>query len=92
MINRENVVFNERIYYTPSWTGVTKIAILAAYNKGKLLVQAKNDPFIRTEDYVFDENWKARKAMKEWQHYDRKRRRLKKERRHAKKNNPKTER
>lgn len=91
MINRDNIVFNEKVYYTPSWTGVAKVAILAAYDRGKLLVQAKDSPFIRIDDYVFDNPSDARKSLKQWQHYDKKRRKLKKERRHAKKNYHKTD-
>lgn len=84
MIDRENILFNKRLYYTPSWTGVTKVSILMAYNNGKLLVQANDKPFIRTDRYVFKETEEARKSIKKWQHYDRKRRRIKKEKRRAK--------
>mgnify|MGYP001034662818 FL=1 len=86
MIDRDNIVFNKKAYYTPSWTGIAKIAILSAYDRGRLLVQAKDSPFIRIDDYVFDEPGKARKAFKQWENYERKRKKLKKERGHAKKN------
>lgn len=87
MVDRENIIFNRNVYYTPSWTGIAKIAILAAYDKGWLLVQAKDSPFIRIDDYVFDEPGKARKALKQWKNYERKRKKLEKGRKNAKKNN-----
>lgn len=87
MVDREKIIFNRKVYYTPSWTGIAKITILSAYDKGKLLVQAKDSPFIRIDDYVFDEPGKAGKALKQWENYERKRKKLKKERKNAKKNN-----
>lgn len=80
MIDRENIVLNKKVYYTPSWTGITKVEILAVYNGGKLLVQAKNSPFIRIDEYVFDEPGKARRAIKQWQHYEKKRKQSNKRR------------
>lgn len=85
MIDRDKIILNEKIYYTCSWTGPTKVEILAVYNKGKLLVQANNDPFIRMDEYVFDDPKKARKAGRQWEHDERKRKREKRKKRKKKK-------
>lgn len=33
MINIEKIVLNEPIYYTPNWSGITKISVIEIVNK-----------------------------------------------------------
>lgn len=39
MVNVEKIVLNEPIYYTPKWSGITKISVVEIVNDNSVLVQ-----------------------------------------------------
>lgn len=75
MINKDKIVFNTKTYYTCSWSGVAGVKILKLFDDGCALVQAGKKPFIRPIQYIYNEYEHARRGGKEWEHYERKRKR-----------------
>lgn len=86
MINKDKIVFNTKTYYTCSWSGVTAVTILKLFDDGCALVQAGKKPFIRPIQYIYNEYEHARRGGRDWEHYERKRKRTKKKLRKAEKN------
>lgn len=73
MINKDKIVFNTRNYFTPTWTGATAVKILKCLKDDNVLVQNKAGTFIRPLIYMYGTQEEARKGGKNWEHYERKR-------------------
>lgn len=86
MINKDKIVFNTKTYFTCAYTGPVGVKILRLFDDGCVLVQAGKNTFIRPIEYVYNEYEHARKGGREWEHYERKRKR---EKRNARKNEKK---
>lgn len=78
MINKDKIVFNTQTYYTCSYTGVIAVKILKLFDDGFVLVQANKKPFVRPIQYVYNQYKHARIGGRDWEHYERKRKRNKK--------------
>lgn len=77
MINKEKIVFNKKIYFTPTYGSPVGIKILKLFDNGCALVQGNHAPFVRSLMYVFNTYKAARKGSRDWEHYERKRKRNK---------------
>lgn len=78
MINKDKIVFNTQTYFTCSYSGAIAVKILKLFDDGCVLVQAGKKPFIRPLMYVYSTAEDARKGGRNWEHYERKRKRNKK--------------
>ena len=78
MINKDKIVFNTKTYYTCSWCGAIGVKILKLFDDGCVLVQAGKDPFIRPIQYVYNECEHARRGGRDWEHFERQRKKKKK--------------
>lgn len=78
MINKDKIVFNTKTYYTCSWTGVIGVKILKLFDNGCVLVKAGKDPCVRPIKYVYNEYEHARRGGREWEHFERHRKKKKK--------------
>lgn len=78
MINKDKIVFNTKTYFTCSYTGVVGVTILKLFDDGCVLVQSGKHTFVRPIQYVYNEYEHARKGGRDWEHYERKRKRNKK--------------
>ena len=82
MINRDKVKLNEFIYWSCTTNSTMKIAILKMDDNGKCVVQTKrkgelSKPFVRSLQYIFNEEKHAKTAIKDFQHVVRKSKRKK---------------
>ena len=75
MINKDKIVFNTKTYFTCSYTGAIGVTILKLIDDERVLVQSGKHTFIRPIQYVFNEYEHARKGGRDWEHYERKRKR-----------------
>lgn len=73
MINAEKIIFGERNYYTPSWSGVTTVKILEVLPKGKVRVKAGESIFVRSIQYIFNTAKDANVSRRDWENFERKR-------------------
>ena len=80
-VDKDKIIFNKQSYYTCSYTGAVSVKILKLVGKDKVLVQNKGGTFIRPIKYVFESYDDARRNGRNWEHDERKRRRLEKEHR-----------
>lgn len=90
MINKEKIVFDEYIYYTCQYSGVAKVKIINLLDNDKVLVDTtikRQAPIERDLRFIFDKEEYARKALKDWDHADRKRRKEEKAQKKAEKQN-----
>ena len=88
MINKDKIVFNTQIYFTCSYSGATAVKILKLFDDGCVLVQASKKPFIRPIQYVYNQYEHARIGSRDWEHYERKRKKSKQKRSKRKNNFP----
>ena len=86
MINIEKIVLNELIYYTPNWSGITKISVIEIVYENSVLVQVppnkkgkKFKPFYMSPKFIFTEHEHAKRAGKDWEHHMRNRNKKKRE-------------
>lgn len=75
MVDKDKIVLNSKIYYTPTYGSLTGVKILKLFDDGYVLVKGRNDPFVRPLIYVYNTVEDARKGSKDWEHYERKRKR-----------------
>ena len=80
MINVEKIVFETQNYYTPSWSGVTTVKILEVLPKGKVRVKAGEAIFVRSIQYIFNTAKAASTSRREWESFERKRKKSVKKR------------
>ena len=88
--NKRELVMNEYIYWTCQYTGAVKIKVLKVLDDDKALVDTaikKQAPIVRDIKFIFNKEEHAKKAMKDWEHADRKRRREEKAQKKAEKQN-----
>lgn len=78
MINKDKIIFNTQTYYTCNYTGTIGVKILKLFDDGCVLVQAKKDPFVRPLMYVYNTREDARRGGRDWEHYERKRKKKEK--------------
>ena len=78
MINKDKIVFNSQTYFTCSYSGAIAVKILKLFDDGCVLAQAGKKPFVRPLMYVYNTAEDARKGGRNWEHYERKRKRNKK--------------
>lgn len=78
MINKDKIIFNTQTYYTCTYTGAVGIKILKLFEDGCVLVKNKAGTFVRPLMYVFNTFEDARKCGRDWEHYERKRKKSKK--------------
>lgn len=71
MINKDKIVFNTHTYYTCSYSGAIGIKILKLFEDGCVLVKTKNGTFVRPLMYVYNTEEDARKGGRDWEHYER---------------------
>ena len=77
MINKDKIVFNTHTYYTCSYSGAIGIKILKLFEDGCVLVKNKTGTFVRPLMYVYNTEEDARKGGRDWEHYERKRKKSK---------------
>lgn len=78
MINKDKIIFNTQTYYTCSYSGAVGVKILKLIDDKRVLVQCGKNTFVRPIQYMFNEYEHARKGGRDWEHYERLRRRNKK--------------
>lgn len=72
-VNKEEIKINEN-YWTCSYTGRIRVTVLQILNKSNVLVKTKNGkPFVRSMDWIFDDEELCKRAGKSWEHAERKR-------------------
>ena len=86
MVNIEKIVLNEPIYYTPKWSGVTRISVTEIVNDNSVLVQVpqnkkgkKFKPFYMSPRFIFTEHEHAERAKRDWKEHMQKRNKRKRE-------------
>lgn len=91
MINKDKIILNTHTYYSCSYCGVIAVKILKVFDNGCALVKTgrKQKPFVRPLQYIYNEYEHARKGGRDWEHFERKRKREKKKARKAEKSNSK---
>ncbi len=77
MINKDKIVFNTHTYFTCSYSGAIGIKILKLFEDGCVLVKTKTGTFVRPLMYVYNTEEDARKGGRDWEHYERKRKKNK---------------
>lgn len=73
MINKDKIVFNTHTYYTCSYSGPVGVTILKLFDDDCVLVKNKAGTFVRPLMYVYNTDEDARKGGRDWEHYERKR-------------------
>lgn len=77
-VKSENIDI-EKQYYTCNYTGATKVTVIKKFtDTNSVLVKINNKkckPFVRSMNYIFDNEPMARSAGHDWEHYERKRKR-----------------
>lgn len=80
-MKKEDIKVGEK-YYTCSYTGVTGVTVIRIFDDtDTVLVKVKSEkrlPFVRPIKYIFDDPITARHAGKDWEHFERKRKKKKK--------------
>lgn len=76
MINAEKIIFEKQNYYTPSWNGVTTVKILEVLPKEKVRVKAGESIFVRPIQYMFNTAKAAQVSRKEWESFEKKRKKV----------------
>lgn len=89
MINKDKIVFKTKTYFTCSYTGTVGVKILKLFDDGCVLVENKGGQFVRPLMYVFNTEEDARRGGRDWEHYERKRKREAKKAKKQKNNSPK---
>lgn len=84
MINKDKIVFDTKTYFTPTYGSPIGVKILKVFENNNVLVQAKNGTFVRPLMYVFNTQKDAKNGGRDWEHYERKRRRNKKKNKRSK--------
>lgn len=81
-IDREKIQIGEK-YWTCGWSGRVVVTIIEKLGKDKVLVKAgkKGNPFIRGVEWIFDNEINCKRAGKSWEHFERKHKRVVKEKR-----------
>lgn len=75
------IVVGEK-YYTCSWTGVIAVIVLKVYQNTNTVVVKMNskkknlESFVRPVKYIFDNPEMARSAGRDWEHDERKRKKM----------------
>ena len=75
------IVIGEK-YYTCSWTGVIVVIVLKVYQNTNTVVVKVNskkknlESFVRPVKYIFDNPEMARSAGRDWEHDERKRKKM----------------
>lgn len=75
------IVIGEK-YYTCSWTGVIAVIVLKVYQNTNTVVVKVNskkknlESFVRPVKYIFDNPEMARSAGRDWEHDERKRKKM----------------
>ena len=85
-VKAEDIKVGEK-YYTCNYTGVVMIKITKIDTNsvvGTTIINKKTVPIVRSKRFIFDNPDGAKRTGHEWEHADRKRRRLIKEQRKAK--------
>ncbi len=82
MINKDEIVFNEPIYYTSDYSGATKIIILKLLDDGTALVRQNSKrkdhkPFTRPMAYIYDNSKDAYRGRRAWESSKRRSKRAK---------------
>lgn len=88
--NKRELVLNEYKYWTCQYSGTVKVKILEILDNDLVKVDTiikKQAPIIRDIKFIFNKEEHARKAMSDWEHADRKRRREEKAQKKAEKQN-----
>lgn len=78
MINRDKIVFKTQTYFTCSYTGAVGVKILKLFDDDCVLVQNKRGTFVRPLMFMYNKEEDARRGGREWEHYERKRKKKKK--------------
>ena len=78
MINKDKIVFNTKTYYICSWCGVIGVKVLKHLKNDYLLVQAGNDLLVRPIQFVYNKYEHARRGSRDWEHFERNRKKQKK--------------
>ncbi len=81
MINKEKIVFRTKTYYTTSYSGAIGVKLLQLLDGDMVLVENKSGKFIRPLMYVYNTQEDARRGGRDWEHYERKRKKKKREER-----------
>ncbi len=88
-VEKENIKI-ENLYYTCSYSGAIKVKVIKIfYDANCVLVKTgskKGKPFIRNMNYIFDNSDMAKSAGKNWEHDERKRKRIARKEKIAMKN------
>ena len=86
MVNIDKIVLNEPIYYTPNWSGVTKISVIEIVNDNSILVQPSQNKkgkkfksFYMSPRFIFTEHEHAKRAGRDWEEHMRNRNKKKRE-------------
>lgn len=69
MVSKEEIIFNEPIYFTSDYSGATKISIIRLFDDGEALVKQyckKKDfkPFTRPMTHIYTNSKDAEKGRK----------------------------
>lgn len=77
MVNTEEIVFNEPVYYVPEYSGVIKVSIIKLLDDGKALIKQaskKKDlkPFPTPMAYIYNSSKDAYRGRRAWESYKRK--------------------
>ena len=72
MININEIVFNEPLYFVPEYSGVTKVSIVKLLDDGSALVKQfskKKDlkPFSRSIMYIYNNSKDAYRGRRAWE-------------------------
>ncbi len=77
-IDKEKIIVNEK-YWTCSYTGRIRVTVIKILGNSKVLVKTKNgNPFIREMRWIFDDEELCKRAGRQWEHDERKRKKGKK--------------
>lgn len=83
-VKNENIDIGKQ-YYTCNYTGAIVITVLKKFtDTNSVLVKINNKkckPFVRSMNYIFDNQPMARSAGHDWEHYERKRNQEKRKKR-----------
>ncbi len=75
MIDKENIKFHSKTYYTSTYGGVIPVKILRLFEDECVLVKTgKGNPFVRAIKHVHNTQEEAKRRGRDWEHDERKRR------------------